>query len=184
MPAQIKHLIVLMMENRSLNHMLGFMQSKDYPIEGLDGTQLNRDSTGEPVHVNDQARYSGDLGVDPRHDFTDVMEQMFGKYPADTGRGRACLGSYETTNVTREDRAEQKRRLSFYYGGPFRLLAPYQHFSIELIDALIGCGKACLWHHFSLAVHSSYLTGLDNAKNPRPIVEDKTTLALSVRRSV
>jgi phospholipase C len=86
MPAQIKHLVVLMMENRSLDHMLGFMQSKDYLIEGLDGTELNRDSTGEPVRVNDQARYSGDLGIDPRHDFQDVMEQMFGTYPPAAGQ--------------------------------------------------------------------------------------------------
>jgi len=27
MPATIKHLVVLMMENRSFDHMLGFMQS-------------------------------------------------------------------------------------------------------------------------------------------------------------
>ncbi len=38
------------------------------------------------MSVNDQARYSGDLGIDPRHDFTDVMEQMFGKYPPTPGQ--------------------------------------------------------------------------------------------------
>ena len=86
MSAQIKHLVVLMMENRSLDHMLGYMKSGVYPIDGLDGTQSNSDSTGETVHVNNQARYSGDLGVDPRHDFTDVMEQMFGTYPAAAGQ--------------------------------------------------------------------------------------------------
>jgi phospholipase C len=86
MSSQIQHLIVLMMENRSLDHMLGYMESADYLIDGLDGTQLNSDSTGEPVQVNAQARYSGDLGVDPRHDFTDVMEQMFGKYPPAPGQ--------------------------------------------------------------------------------------------------
>jgi phospholipase C len=34
-PAQINHFFVLMMENRSLDHMLGFMQGPDYGIEGL-----------------------------------------------------------------------------------------------------------------------------------------------------
>src|SRR6267378_5703132 len=86
MSAQIKHLVVLMMENRSLDHMLGYTKSATYPIEGLDGTQKNLDSTGERVPVNDQARYSGDLGIDPRHDFTDVMEQMFGNYPLAPGQ--------------------------------------------------------------------------------------------------
>jgi phospholipase C len=83
MPAVIKHLVVLMMENRSFDHMLGFMKSPAYGIDGLDGTQLNRDSSGEPVRVNKGARYSGDLPADPSHDFEDVMQQMFGtKTPA------------------------------------------------------------------------------------------------------
>jgi len=78
MPAVIKHLVVLMMENRSFDHMLGFMRSPSYGIDGLNGTEMNRDSSGEPVLVNKGARYSGDLSADPSHDFEDVMEQMFG----------------------------------------------------------------------------------------------------------
>ncbi|MGA8183588.1 MAG: alkaline phosphatase family protein [Terriglobia bacterium] len=74
----IKHLVVLMMENRSFDHMLGHMKSPGYPIEGLEGTETNRDSTGEPARVTNDARYSGDLTDDPSHDFEDVMEQMFG----------------------------------------------------------------------------------------------------------
>src|ERR1700730_9923808 len=92
MGAQIKHLVVLMMENRSLDHMLGFMQSSSYGIEGVDGSQKNFDSTGEPVAVNDQARYSGDLGIDPRHDFSDVIEQLFGTYPAPAGQQPTMSG--------------------------------------------------------------------------------------------
>jgi phospholipase C len=76
--AQIKHFIVLMMENRSFDHMLGFLKSDQYPIDGLTGSELNRDSTGEPVHVNSGAKDSGDLATDPSHDFEDVIEQMFG----------------------------------------------------------------------------------------------------------
>src|ERR1700751_2173427 len=78
MPAKIQTLIVLMMENRSFDHMLGLMKSTNYPIDGLNGDEINHDSTGEPVKVNNSAAYSGDLGTDPSHDFEDVMEQMFG----------------------------------------------------------------------------------------------------------
>ena len=78
MPAKIETLIVLMMENRSFDHMLGFTQAPDYPIDGLTGSELNHDSTGEPVKVDNSAAYSGDLNIDPSHDFEDVMEQMFG----------------------------------------------------------------------------------------------------------
>jgi len=33
--AKIQNLVVLMMENRSFDHMFGFMMSPDYPIDGL-----------------------------------------------------------------------------------------------------------------------------------------------------
>jgi phospholipase C len=78
MPASIETLIVLMMENRSFDHMLGFTKSPTYAIDGLDGGELNHDSTGEPVKVDTSAAYTGDLATDPSHDFEDVMEQMFG----------------------------------------------------------------------------------------------------------
>jgi phospholipase C len=78
MPPTIRHLVVLMLENRSFDHLLGFMKAPGYAIDGLNGTELNRDSTGEPVTVNKGAQYSGDLSTDPSHDFEDVIEQMFG----------------------------------------------------------------------------------------------------------
>ena len=77
-PGQIEHLVVLMMENRSFDHLLGFLKSDDYPIEGLTGKESNRDSTGEPIKVTDDANYSGDLGTDPGHHFPDVAIQMYG----------------------------------------------------------------------------------------------------------
>ena len=78
MAAQIKHLVVLMLENRSFDHMLGFLKSDEYAINGLAGGEMNRDSTGEPIRVSKDAQDSGDLATDPSHDFEDVMEQMFG----------------------------------------------------------------------------------------------------------
>ena len=92
MPAAIKHLVVLMMENRSFDHMLGFMKSPTYGIDGVDGTQLNRDSTGEPVTVNKNAQPTGDLPADPSHDFEDVMEQMFGTQTPQPGQQPAMSG--------------------------------------------------------------------------------------------
>ena len=74
----LKHIVVLMMENRSFDHMLGWLESPGYKIDGVDGTQTNRDSTGEPVAVTSDAAYSGDYDPDVAHDFTDVVEQIFG----------------------------------------------------------------------------------------------------------
>jgi len=54
----IKHLVVLMMENRSFDHMLGLMMSPDWPIDGLTGDETNADSTGKNVAVTADATYS------------------------------------------------------------------------------------------------------------------------------
>ncbi len=83
----LKHIVVLMMENRSFDHMLGGLQSPTYQIDGLNGTQSNRDSTGEPVAANLEAAYSGDYDPDVAHDFIDVTEQIFGtKTPGPTAK--------------------------------------------------------------------------------------------------
>jgi phospholipase C len=79
MPPLIKHLVVLMMENRSFDHMLGFLQSDAYKIEGLAGGWSNPSATdGLPVQATPDARASGDLNPDPGHDFVNVNVQIFG----------------------------------------------------------------------------------------------------------
>src|SRR5437588_6843852 len=74
----IEHLIVLMMENRSFDHMLGFLKAPGYDIEGLDGSESNDDLTNEPVLVSRDAAPTGDLTPDPSHDFRSVNVLIFG----------------------------------------------------------------------------------------------------------
>ncbi len=45
MPAgldNLKHIVVLMMENRSFDHMLGYAGSDNWRIEGLRGDEMRR----------------------------------------------------------------------------------------------------------------------------------------------
>src|SRR5580704_14383200 len=74
----IEYFIVLMLENRSFDHMLGYLKAPDYAIEGLDGTQSNQDSSEVAVPVDSTARYAGDFDPDPGHDFADVTIQLYG----------------------------------------------------------------------------------------------------------
>src|SRR5579859_3346504 len=79
MPPRIDHVVVLMLENRSFDHMLGFLKSPDYPIDGLTGDETNPSSDGGPdVRVSRDAEAAGDLNPDPAHDFDAVSEQLFG----------------------------------------------------------------------------------------------------------
>ena len=43
----IKHLVVLMMENRSFDHMFGLMMGPDWQIDGLMGTESNSNNEGK-----------------------------------------------------------------------------------------------------------------------------------------
>jgi phospholipase C len=79
MPSPIKHLVVLMLENRSFDHMLGFMKSLNSAIDGLNGDEWNYPARElEPnVVVTPDAGDVHDLSPDPHHDFGDVTDQIF-----------------------------------------------------------------------------------------------------------
>ena len=72
----IEHVIVLMLENRSFDHMLGHLPD----VGGLTGDEFNlldpSDPNSERVCVNNQAGHI--TRIDPSHEFLSVHEQLFG----------------------------------------------------------------------------------------------------------
>jgi phospholipase C len=74
---KLKHLVVLMMENRSFDHMLGALKATDPQIDGLDGTQSNPDTTGTTTPAQPLAEFQGQLDPDPDHLFPGVDLQIF-----------------------------------------------------------------------------------------------------------
>jgi phospholipase C len=74
----LKHIVVLMMENRSFDHMLGALKQVDPRINGLTGNESNPDSDGQPVKVEPRAAYQGQLDPDPDHHFPGVNLQLYG----------------------------------------------------------------------------------------------------------
>jgi len=73
----LKHIVVLMMENRSFDHMLGGLKAQDPRIDGLTGTENNLDTTGATVKVQPQAQFQSQLDPDPDHHFPAVDLQIF-----------------------------------------------------------------------------------------------------------
>ncbi len=81
MPHPIRHLVVLMLENRSFDHMLGFLPG----INGLKGDETNPlQEDGPLVQVSRDARTVHDLIPDPGHQFINVNVQIF-ENPDGTG---------------------------------------------------------------------------------------------------
>ncbi|EHA8591043.1 non-specific phospholipase C6 [Cocos nucifera] len=72
----IKSIVVLILENRSFDHMLGWMKQSINPaIDGLTGNECNPLPSSGRVCVSDDAQF---VDPDPGHSFEDVMEQVFG----------------------------------------------------------------------------------------------------------
>lgn len=81
----IRNLIILMLENRSFDHMVGYLRSTTYPIDGLTGHEINYPDPITkhlpPVHVSDSAPYVPDLNPSPGHEFANVALQITGGNP-------------------------------------------------------------------------------------------------------
>jgi phospholipase C len=93
--AAIEHVFVLMLENRSFDHLLGFAglqgtearTGEPTRVEGLTGDEWNALPSGERITVSSGAEFI--IPVDPGHDFGDVLEQLCGAgaaYPGPAGQ--------------------------------------------------------------------------------------------------
>jgi phospholipase C len=77
---RIETLVVLMLENRSFDHMLGFLKRLDPTIDGLAGTEWNPSNPlapGDRVTVSPTAESV--LRPDPGHSVTDTNVQLFSR---------------------------------------------------------------------------------------------------------
>ena len=74
----LKHLVVLMMENRSFDHMLGSLKAMNPQIDGITDGLSNPDTTGAMVKPQPLAEFQGQLDPDPDHHFPAVDLQIFG----------------------------------------------------------------------------------------------------------
>lgn len=93
--ASIQHIVVLMLENRSFDHMLGFLyaaQQNQSPsgqsFDGLTGNESNPDANGEPVMVYAIPSTASNLyfqpGADPGEGYSATNSQLFGTITAPT----------------------------------------------------------------------------------------------------
>lgn len=75
---KLTHIVVLMMENRSFDHMLGSLTAVNGNIDGITGELSNPDTNGNAVKPQPLADFQGQLDPDPDHHFPAVDLQIFG----------------------------------------------------------------------------------------------------------
>jgi len=102
----LKRIVVLMMENRSFDHMLGGLKKKYPKINGLNGNESNPDAQGNTVTVSPTADYRGQLSHDPDHHFPGVDVQIYGGAAYAPNRAANMQGfikSYSTQGTSTKD---------------------------------------------------------------------------------
>src|SRR5215472_1816061 len=117
----LKHIVVLMMENRSFDHMLGGLSlvmangKKQYPkINGLTGNEANPDTNGTMVKVQPNAKFQGQLDHDPDHHFPGVDLQIFGS--TDQGPGRmANMQGFIKSYATQDTSIDESHSIMAYF---------------------------------------------------------------------
>jgi phospholipase C len=73
----VQHIVVLMLENRSFDHMLGALKTP-FGLQGNEFNYTDPANPGEKVPVTLDASYKGDLDVDPSHSLDGINVQLFG----------------------------------------------------------------------------------------------------------
>jgi phospholipase C len=113
---KLKHIVVLMMENRSFDHMLGGLKDEDPRIDGLTGAEFNADTTGATVTVQPKASYQGQLDPDPNHHFAGVDLQIFNGDMTPT-RVPTMAGFVKSYFGERRD-VKHSRQIMYYFNPP------------------------------------------------------------------
>jgi phospholipase C len=116
--AALRHIVVLMMENRSFDHMLGALKTKNPAIDGLDGKESNRDTTGAEARVRPLAEFQSQLDPDPDHSFKGVDVQLFN---GDTSPARRVTMQGFVRSYYEQQRNVKHSRQIMYYFPPEKL---------------------------------------------------------------
>jgi phospholipase C len=92
---KINRFVVLMLENRSFDHLIGYLKTLNPAIDGLTGSEYSnfpdpRNPGQPPVTVSPTAAPT--MPFDPPHEFCDVQKQLYGVDPT----GKLCSNTRVT----------------------------------------------------------------------------------------
>jgi phospholipase C len=110
---KLKHIVVLMLENRSFDHMLGSLKAVNPRIDGVSDPFSNPDTTGAPVKPQPLAQFQGQLDPDPNHHFPAVDLQIFG---GDTSPTRvANMQGFVKSYYNQQQNVAHSQKIMYYF---------------------------------------------------------------------
>ena len=111
----LRHIVVLMLENRSFDHMLGSLKAVNPDIDGyIEGDPFtNLDVQNNLVKPQPLADFQGQLNPDPDHHFPAVDVQIYG---GKTGNRRvANMQGFVTSYFHQQQDLEHSQKIMYYF---------------------------------------------------------------------
>ncbi len=109
----LEHIVVLMMENRSFDHMLGSLSAVTPKIDGITPQLGNPDTNGVIVRPQPRAEFQSQLQPDPDHHFPAVDLQIFG---GDTGANRKPnMQGFVKSYFNQQQDAGHSQKIMYYF---------------------------------------------------------------------
>jgi phospholipase C len=110
---KLQHIVVLMMENRSFDHMLGSLTAVNPKIDGVTPDLSNPDANGNPVKAQPLAEFQAQLQPDPDHHFPAVDLQIFG---GDTSPTRvANMQGFVKSYFNQQRDIKHSQKIMYYF---------------------------------------------------------------------
>jgi phospholipase C len=112
---KLKHIVVLMMENRSFDHMLGSLKAVNAKIDGITDQDPygNPDTKGNVVKPLPKAEFQAQLQPDPDHHFPAVDLQIFG---GDTSPNRvANMQGFVKSYFNQQRDVNHSQKIMYYF---------------------------------------------------------------------
>jgi len=109
----LEHIVVLMMENRSFDHMLGSLGAVNPKIDGITQQLGNPDTNGVIVRPQPRAEFQSQLQPDPDHHFPAVDLQIFG---GDTSANRKPnMQGFVKSYFNQQQDAGHSQKIMYYF---------------------------------------------------------------------
>jgi phospholipase C len=170
--AQIDHIVVLMLENRSFDHMLGYLSLPAEhggrgrtDVDGLRGPDTNyNEHAGQryPIHHLDRTQFDGEV-EDPDHSGDSVDEQL-------SGDGRGFVDNFARISAARAHKlgkpVPDPGLVMGYYDGDD--LPVYDHLAAEfcVVDRWFSSVPGATWPNRLYAVAGQAAGSRDDANPP------------------
>ncbi|MGA8029329.1 MAG: alkaline phosphatase family protein [Bryobacteraceae bacterium] len=183
---QINHIVVVMLENRSFDHLLGFLYQSSgnvsplgQPFEGLQGNETNPDGSGGTVQVfpiNPTAPHPYQMpGANPGEGYLNTNSQLFGTTQAPSPVVPAANNGF-VTNFSYTLSWESKESGEVLAGTQAsQIMAMYTPQTLPILSALATGYAVCDYWFASAPTETFPNRAFVNMATSQGYVQDKST---------